>query len=414
MHISFVGAGAAGCFAAIQAKLSLPYARVTVYESQQRALAKVAITGGGRCNLTNSFAEVQSLESVYPRGARLLKRLFREFDHHDTFSWFEKHGVRLVTQPDQCVFPYSQNAMEIVHTLLEEMKRLGVELHTGCRVSEIRPLPTGDSPDAPRFSLSFANPALPAVECHSVVVTSGGHPRMSGFRNLATCHLDIISPVPSLFSLCLPENAITMLMGTVVNNVTASVPGTKIRTCGPLLITHWGVSGPAILKLSSHAARLLHEKNYKMKIALNWMGETNESEATELLMEMAGQNPQKLLANVSPPQLNARLWAFLLETCNLRTSQRWGEIGRKGLNRLAATLTYHVLPVDGKNRFKEEFVTCGGVSLGSVNPSTLESREHPGLYFAGEVLDIDAVTGGFNLQAAWTTGYVVAKALAKG
>ena len=399
MKIAIIGAGAAGCFAAIEIKRRRPEAVVTVYESGRKALAKVAVTGGGRCNLTNSFGGVRSIEAVYPRGARLMKRLLREFSHKDAYQWFEREGIRLTTQEDNCVFPVSQDAMEIVDKLLWLMRRHGVGLKTGHRVERI----THDDV----YTLQFSNGE--SVEADKVVVTTGGSPKLSGLKMLDGLGLDIVEPVPSLFSLCLTNNPITCMTGTVVEDVQTSIVGTKMKAEGPLLITHWGLSGPAILKLSSYGARLLHDCNYKAKIAVNWFGSANENEVMELLYEMSIRHPQKQVQSLYPDRFNSRLWLHLLSCAGIRPDMRWAEMGRKSFNRMAAMLTNHIFDISGKNKFKDEFVTCGGVALSNINPSTLESRQHPGLYFAGEVLDVDAITGGFNLQAAWTMGYIVAK-----
>ncbi len=412
MQIAIIGGGAAGCFAAIQIKQRLPQATVTIYESQQRALAKVAITGGGRCNLTNTFTSVKSLETVYPRGFRLMKRLFHVFNHRNTFEWFEKQGVKLTIQPDNCIFPASQNAMQIVNTLLKLMQQTGVVLKTGHRIANISPITTNSNEkDCPNFQLEFSNESLKPRVVDAVLVTTGGSPRESGLKFLHPLKLETIAPVPSLFSLCLPQHPITALMGTVVESVTASLTGTRLKAFGPLLITHWGMSGPAILKLSSMAARILAENGYKGSIAINWFGDEKENMVAEKLSQLAGAHSQKQLQNVYPERFNSRLWNELLRHCSLRPNQRWGELGNKSIQRMAAILTNDRYDIDGKNRFKEEFVTCGGIALSNLNPSTLECRQHPGLYFAGEVLDVDAITGGFNLQAAWTMGYVAAHAL---
>lgn len=412
MQIAIIGGGAAGCFAAIQIKQRLPQATITIYESQQRALAKVAITGGGRCNLTNTFTSVKSLETVYPRGFRLMKRLFHVFNHRNTFEWFEKQGVKLTIQPDNCIFPASQNAMQIVNTLLKLMQQTGVVLKTGHRIANISPITTNSNEkECPNFQLEFSNESLKPRVVDAVLVTTGGSPRESGLKFLHPLKLETIAPVPSLFSLCLPQHPITALMGTVVESVTASLTGTRLKAFGPLLITHWGMSGPAILKLSSMAARILAENGYKGSIAINWFGDEKENMVAEKLSQLAGAHSQKQLQNVYPERFNSRLWNELLRHCSLRPNQRWGELGKKSIQRMAAILTNDRYDIDGKNRFKEEFVTCGGIALSNLNPSTLECRQHPGLYFAGEVLDVDAITGGFNLQAAWTMGYVAAHAL---
>lgn len=413
MQIAIIGGGAAGCFAAIEIRRRMPQAHVTVFESGRRLLAKVAVTGGGRCNLTNSFEHVRSAETVYPRGARLMKRLLREFSHRDACRWFETEGVRLVTQDDDCVFPVSQDAMEIVGTLTRLMRDNGVTVKTGHRVSRIRTDGTGGGGDgaAVKFHIDFAGTDTRTERADIVLVTTGGSPKRGGLAFLDGLSLDIAEPVPSLFSVCLPGNDITRLTGTVVSDATVGLTGTKLRAQGALLITHWGMSGPAVLRLSSYAARLLHDSGYRATLAVNWLGSETESETAERIQAMAAANGKKQLQNIYPEQLNSRLWHHLLRQSGLRPDMRWSELGSKGRNRLVAVLTNDIYSVDGKNRFKEEFVTCGGVALGNVSPSTLECRTCQGLYFAGEVLDVDAVTGGFNLQAAWTMGYVAAKSI---
>lgn len=403
-NIAIIGAGAAGCFAAINIKRRMPSAQVTIYEAGTRPLAKLAVTGGGRCNLTNSFAAVTSLETVYPRGHRLMKRLLHEFSHDDAFRWFEREGVSLVTQDDNCVFPRSQNAMEIVNLLLRRCRELGITIMTACRVT----------------MLEHADPIY-IIRCKerqftadTVVVATGGSPRPAGMEWLAALGLDIVAPVPSLFSLALDSRQLNTLSGTVVQEVTASLAGTKFRAGGPLLITHWGVSGPAVLKLSSLAARHLADHSYTGTLAINWLGNATPTAAADMLRAMQAENPNKQLQNIYPNALNARLWAHLLAKAGLNAAARWSSMGSRQTNRLADTLTNDHYPIAGKNRHKEEFVTCGGVALSCLSPRTLECKTHPRLYFIGEATDVDAVTGGFNLQAAWTMAYVAAKSIGEG
>lgn len=400
MNIIIIGAGAAGCFAAIEIKRRLPEAAVTVLERGKKPLAKVAITGGGRCNLTNSFGNIRSLEQVYPRGHRLMKRLLHHFSHEDTYEWFEKEGVRLTTQEDHCVFPMSQDAMEIVNTLTELMRREGVRVVTECAVSAI--VPTEEGYDV----------VTPTRTWHGdkVVIATGGHPKKAGFDMLKALDIDIVSPVPSLFSLCIADKGLTALMGTVVEDAQLSLIGTKMKSEGALLITHWGISGPATLRLSSAAARVMAEREYRgFSVSINWLHGMEQGEITEMLKDFASRNALKKLSSVYPSTLNARLWLHILKRASLNSETRWGELQGKGVNRLVNTLTNDAYEVTGKNRFKEEFVTCGGVALTSLNSKTLEAKNHPGLFFAGEVTDVDAVTGGFNLQAAWTMAMTVAR-----
>ena len=415
LRVAIIGGGAAGCFAAVNIKRARPDAEVTVYEAGHKLLAKVAVTGGGRCNLTNSFAGVRSLESVYPRGHRLMKRLLKEFSNIDACRWFEAEGVRLVTQPDQCVFPASQDAMEIVNVLVSGMRRAGVNVRTAHRVSMIRPDAGG-----PGYRISFQDGQHAEVAPDAVLVTTGGSPKASGLSMLDALGLEIIEPVPSLFSFNIGvpgqpagirDPGLSALMGTVVNDASTGISGTRFRASGPLLITDWGMSGPAILRLSSYAARYLAECQYNAMLNVNWLGHLDSEEAAALLSDIAGKNPQKQLSSIYPEAFNSRLWAFPIGRAGLAGTRRWAELGQKGMNRLSAVLTGDSYPVTGRNRFKGEFVTCGGVALSEINPKSMECRRSPGLYFAGEVLDVDAVTGGFNLQAAWSMAYLAATSI---
>ena len=403
MHIVIVGAGAAGCFAAIALKRECPGAEVTLLERGIRPLAKVAITGGGRCNLTNSFKQVKSLEQVYPRGHRLMKRLFHHFSHKDVYEWFQNEGVKLVTQPDECVFPRSQQAMEIVHTLTERINRLGVKLYTRCKVQAIEPCENG-------FIIRTADNSYKADK---VLVATGGWPKAASESPITGISLQTNLPVPSLFSLALDASTLTERMGLVVEDAVVTLPGTKFQAKGPLLITHWGVSGPAILRLSSYAARHLAEKGYKGTLSIRWTGELPHDQVKEILEETAATHKQKQLSGIHPFGLQARLWTHLLQRTGLQEGLRWNDLQGKALHKLINTLTNDCYNITGKNRFKDEFVTCGGIALDELDSSTLEAKRYPGLYFAGEVTDTDAVTGGFNLQAAWTMGYVAAQSIAE-
>jgi predicted Rossmann fold flavoprotein len=391
--ISIIGAGAAGCFCAAELRRRLPDARIDVFEAATKPLAKVAITGGGRCNLTNSFEDVRSLSEVYPRGDRLMKRLLSVFSQEDTRRWFESAGVPLVLQEDHCVFPQSQDAMDIVHALLRRMD--GVNLRLRTPVHSVMPGPTGHL-------------LVDGEPYDAVVVTTGGAPK--GLPMLDGLDLEWVPTVPSLFTFTVQDEELRSLMGLVAE-ASVSIPGTAFQADGPLLITDWGLSGPAVLKLSSYAARHLHDTGYKAPLSINWLA-LNENEVRTLLQEMAGGNPRKQVTSTPPARLQSRLWNHLVRKTGLRSDIRWAELGSKGLNKLVATLTQDSYTIAGKTKFREEFVTCGGVSLSNIDPSTLACRRYPGLYFAGEVLDVDAVTGGFNLQAAWTTGYVAARSIA--
>ena len=389
MKTAVVGGGAAGFFLAINLKEMMPDMQVTIFERSQHVLAKVEISGGGRCNCTNSFEEVTDLSQVYPRGHRLLKRLFNNFDYRDAYRWFEEHGVPLVTQDDQCVFPQAQDSHAIIDCFLSLARRYHIDIQKGCKVQSLE--------DVKGFDY--------------VVVTTGGSPKGEGLRWLAALGHEIETPVPSLFTFAIHDKPLQSLMG-VVTDVETMIPGTKLRANGPLLITHWGLSGPAILKLSSHAARYLAENNYQVPLAIRWLSLTDH-EMTSLLYEQVATQPKKLLTTYNPFGLQQRLWAYLVEKAlDARHQIRWTEMNKKDVNRLVNVLLNDTYQIAGRAPFKDEFVTCGGVSLKAVNPSTLESRHVPHLYFAGEVLDIDGITGGFNFQAAWTTAFTVACAIA--
>lgn len=392
MKVAIVGAGAAGCFCAIELGRRLPSASIDIFESGRKPLAKVAITGGGRCNLTNSFEGISSLNETYPRGDKLMRKVFSTFDYKDTWDWFVNEGVDLVLQEDRCVFPASQDAMQIVNLLTLRMKQLGVKVHTGRRIESVKPL---------------------LDEYDAVVVTTGGCPKKEGYGMFEGLDLELVPPVPSLFTFNIPSDPVRELMGTVVENVTASLAGTKYKASGPLLITHWGMSGPAILKLSSYAARHLAETGYDATLLVNWAGGNDHDSIKSELLSIAANNPMKMISNFHPEYLPSRLWSYLLSKGKVREEARWAEVGPKGMNRLAEVLTNDAYHIKGQSCFKEEFVTCGGVSLNSINNKTLECKKHPGLYFAGEILDVDAITGGFNLQAAWSTGYLAAVSIAQ-
>ena len=388
MKTAIVGGGAAGFFLAVNLKEMMPEMEVTIFERGHHVLRKVAISGGGRCNCTNSFASVGDLSEVYPRGHRLMQRLFNVFNYRDAFQWFERHGVPIVTQDDDCVFPASQDAQSIVGCLLGNARRLGVEIRTGRKIASLDELNGYDY----------------------IAVTTGG--TTSEKLSTVNYQLSTISPCPSLFSFRIDDERLQALMG-IVTEATAMIPGTKLKASGPLLITHWGMSGPAILRLSSYAARLLYDNQYRLPLSVNWTN-AKPDEVQQELYSIAAAHPQKQIANIRPYGLTGRLWEYIIrKALGERSEGKWLSLNKKEMNRLSNMLTNDEYQIAGRAPFKDEFVTCGGVSLQSINPSTLESKTHPRLYFAGEVLDIDGVTGGFNFQAAWTTAYVVAKSIAE-
>ena len=389
MKTAIVGGGAAGFFLAVNLKEMMPEMQVDVFERSKRVLSKVEVSGGGRCNCTNSFCEVSDLSQVYPRGHRLMKRLFNVFNHQDAHQWFESHGVPLVTQDDECVFPQAQDSHAVIDCFLSLARHYQITIHKGTKVQALSELRDFDF----------------------VAVTTGGSPKGEGLRWLAELGHEIETPVPSLFTFSIDDFRLHALQGLVVSDTTVHIPGTKLRADGALLITHWGLSGPAILRLSSYAARHLADNGYQAPLSINWL-QHNEEDAQAALYEMAVRQPQKQLTTCNPFELQQRLWSYLVEKAlSNRSVVRWSELNKKDVNRLANVLVNDTFQIVGRAPFKDEFVTCGGISLKAVNPSTLESRHVPRLYFAGEVLDIDGVTGGFNFQAAWTTAYTVARSI---
>ena len=389
MKTAIVGGGAAGFFLAINLKEMMPEMEVTIFERSSKVLAKVEISGGGRCNCTNSFAAVRDLQTVYPRGHRLMKRLFNVFNHEDAYRWFEAHGVPLVTQDDECVFPRAQDSHAIIDCFLSLARRHQIHIRMHEKIDSLNALHGYDF----------------------VAVTTGGSPKGEGLRWLADMGHEIEAPVPSLFTFSISDHRLHNLMGLVVDAASVCLPCTKLRAEGPLLVTHWGMSGPAILKLSSYAARLLAENDYRMPLAVNWLC-MSDADIQQTVGEAMVQQPRKQLSNYNPFNLPQRLWTYLQDKALAeRAALRWSELSKKDINRLVNVLSNDGYQLAGRAAFKEEFVTCGGVSLKAVNPSTLESRHVPRLYFAGEVLDIDGITGGFNFQAAWTTAYTVARSM---
>ncbi len=387
IKVAIIGAGAAGCFCAANLSRMLPQCNITIFERARRPMAKLAITGGGRCNLTNTFEEITSLSQAYPRGWRLMERLFRQFSPMDTRKWWEDAGVPLVVQPDQCIFPRSQDAMQVVNTLLQIMREANVKIITS---TKIEVLPQG-------FDY--------------IMITTGGNPRIESLSYLSELDLELELPVPSLFALNVNDSHLQELTGIVVDDCLVSIAGTKFQAQGPLLITHFGMSGPAILRLSSYAARYLAEKNYSVKLIVNWMQGQNEEQVRQKLKEYLQSTKQT--GNHHPRHLTARHWNYLLERASIPIDKPWNALNKKDVNRLVNVLTADTYLSEGRRQYKAEFVTCGGVSLRSINPNTLALKSHPNIYLAGELLDVDAITGGFNLQAAWTMGYVVAKSIAE-
>lgn len=400
MKVAIIGGGAAGFFSAIHVKENFPEAQVDILEKSKKVLSKVKVSGGGRCNVTNACSSIAELSKAYPRGGNQLKKIFPQFYTKHTIDWFESRGVPLVTQEDQCIFPRSQDSQTIIDCFLKECIDLGIRVMTKVPIETIEN-------DTNGFDLIAKNGETLSYD--KVIIATGGSPKRKGLEWLEKLGHEIKDPVPSLFTFNMPDEAITDLMGVVVENTITRIKGEKLTANGPLLITHWGMSGPAILVLSAFGARVLEEKGYSFDVQVNWVNQLNQEFVHEELTRLTQAFPEKQLKNIRAYYLPSRLWNFLVEKVGLETERKWGEIGKKGVNKLLNVLTNDEYKVKGKTTFKEEFVTCGGVSLASVDMKTMESKVCPGLFFAGEVLDIDAITGGYNFQAAWTTGFVAGK-----
>jgi predicted Rossmann fold flavoprotein len=388
--VIIIGGGAAGMFAAAVLAEAAPELNVLVLEKGSRPLAKVRVSGGGRCNLTHQCSDVREFVKNYPRGGAELIGPFHRFGPAETIEWFESHGVPLVTLDDGCLFPRSDTSEDVINALLAS----GVNVRTGVEVTKVWSFDGG-------FNVKLANGEQ--LSCKKLFVATGGGEFVEGLgHTIEPC-------VPSLFTFNTSDKEFTALAGIVVEDVRLSAPGLKAD--GALLITHGGVSGPAVLRLSSFGARTLAETNYRFEMKINWLPAQSEEQIFQTLEKFRATAPRKQVGTWSPVGISSRLWKLLVARAGVDETREWSRCPLKALRHIAAQVSGFVLPITGKNRHREEFVTCGGIRLKEVNFQTMESRLVPGLYFAGEVLDIDALTGGFNLQAAWTTGFLAAQSL---
>ncbi len=400
MQIGIIGGGAAGFFAAIHCKLFNPEAQVTILEKSQKLLSKVKISGGGRCNVTNAESDPAKLAAHYPRGERQLAKAFREFNTRHTREFFEQRGVPLVVQEDGCVFPKSQDSQSIIDCFLDECRRLQVKILTGVAVDAV-----AQTHEMRWKIVSSAQEFL----FDKVILCIGGLPKASQQQWLIDLGQPMISPFPSLFTFNMPNEPVRELMGIVAPQALTRIPGSKHQGHGPLLITHWGMSGPAVLMLSAKAARELGACDYKFTCHVSWLGTTQEEMLKKMITEQQSKLAKRKIGGASFHGLSTRLWRFLLEKTGIDPDKPWENLGGKEVNKLVVTLSQDAYQVSGKTTFKEEFVTAGGVDLKYINFKTMESKTLPNLHFAGEILDIDGLTGGFNFQAAWTTAWLAAR-----
>jgi len=414
--VIIVGGGAAGFFAAIACAETNPAARVTIYEATAHPLAKVRVSGGGRCNVTHACFDPRELVKRYPRGGRELLGPFHRWQPRDTADWFARRGVELKTEADGRMFPVTDRSQTIVDCLQNAAVAAGVEIVTSLGVRSVlgRPPPRADAPGAlrppPLFALTLTDGS--AVNCDRLLLATGGNRSSAGLTIAEKLGHAIEPPVPSLFTFHVDDPRVDGISGLSVGNVAATVRGTKLREDGPLLVTHWGLSGPAILKLSAWGARELAAVNYEFTLGVNFAPpHTRESLGRELAA-LRASHPRKQLGTWCPLDLPLRLWEKLLAAARIAPDTQWAGVSQEALATLVAQIVAAEFAVAGKSMNKEEFVTCGGVRLREIDFKTMESRLCPGLYFAGEVLDIDGVTGGFNFQAAWTTGWLAGRAMA--
>lgn len=394
--ILVLGGGAAGFFAAIRAAETAPGARILLLEKSRNFLSKVKVSGGGRCNVTCGEEDPKKLAAFYPRGGRMLSRLYYDFGPVQVKEWFTRRGVRLKTEADGRVFPVTDSSQTVIDCLTHEAQKRNLEVEPGFDAVSLEKTDTG---------FTVVSRTGETVHAQRVIVATGGSPKEDGLAWLKKLGHEIVSPLPSLFTFNSPGNALCTLMGVSVREAQVRIAGSKLEQTGPLLITHWGLSGPAVLKLSAFAARDLARMNYTFTALIRWTDKP-ASEFSEYLERLLGASAKRLAENVVPEGIPSSLWKFLLAEAGISEGAVAGQVGKKQFNRLLEMCCNYAVPVKGKTTFKEEFVTTGGVALTAVDPKTMESKTVPGLYFAGEVLDIDGVTGGYNFQAAWTTGYM--------
>lgn len=403
-----IGGGAAGFFCAIHAALLNPRLQVTILEKSSKTLSKVRISGGGRCNVTHACDSVSAMIKNYPRGQNFLKRSFRHFFVADTIRWFGEREVQLKPEADGRMFPVTDSSESIAGCLESEARRLGVEVRLRYHVLAVY---AEDGPHG-RFRLEIRD--MQDVYADVLCIAAGGFPKPAQYDWIRKLGHSVSTPVPSLFTFNIPQNQrLKELMGISVEKAAVRIQKTSFQYEGPVLITHWGLSGPAVLKLSAFAARELAEMQYRFTISINWLPQTHENALLEQLRSIRHQRSRQKIALKNPFHLPARLWEYILEQSDIDPGWNWADMPGKQQNRLAKQLSAQEFQVMGKTTFKEEFVTAGGVDLSEVSSATMQSRIVPGLFFAGEILDVDGITGGFNFQHAWTSGYIAGSSVTK-
>lgn len=399
-----IGGGAAGFFCAINAARYNKNLKIIIVEKTNKLLSKVKVSGGGRCNVTHDCYEINELIKHYPRGNNFLKKAFHWFNTTHTLEWFKAEGIELKKEEDGRMFPKTNSSQTIIDCLLHLANYYNIEILLSSDVIKINKLND-------LFTLQLANNKV--LNCNFLCIATGGYSKALQFKWLEDIGHTIEKPVPSLFTFNIPNNTITTLMGISVEYATIKIIGTKLQYSGPLLITHWGISGPVVLKLSAFAAQELNLKNYQFKIQINWLKDWTEQSLREDWNSFREQYSSNKIYNKNPFQLPNRLWQFILQQSSIKEDAQWANLLSKQQNCLIKNLTAMDLEVNGKTTFKEEFVTCGGIKLNEIDVNTMQSKIIPHLFFAGEVLNVDGITGGFNFQNAWTTGFIAAKGIAE-
>lgn len=400
--IIIVGGGAGGFFTAINIAEKKPKLKIAILERGKEVLTKVRISGGGRCNVTHACFEPNELVKFYPRGEKELRGPFHQFCSGDTIEWFEKHGVELKIEEDGRMFPVSNSSQTIIDCFTSATKKLGIQVLTGQSVQSIY---KSETPDGNFWKIETQNEQY---LCEKLVLATGSNPKM--WEMIQDFGHSIVIPVPSLFTFNIKDSRIKELPG-VSAQVSVKVKDTKLTSTGPLLVTHWGMSGPAILKLSAWGARILFEKNYQFTIFVNWLNDIDSEDAEKTLKDLKQEHSKKTVSKKSPFEFPNRLWESLVLASGIQEETKWADLSKIQLQNLANQLTNGQFQVNGKSTFKEEFVTAGGIDLKEINFKTMESKIHQNLFFAGEIVNIDAITGGFNFQNAWTSGFIVANSI---
>jgi predicted Rossmann fold flavoprotein len=399
-----IGGGAAGFFSAIRAAEMNGNLRILILEKSTKLLSKVKVSGGGRCNVTHACFNPNKLADYYPRGGKQMKKLFQHFHAKHVVDWFEQKGIELKTEADGRMFPVTDNSQTIINCFLDEVEKLGIKINTNCGVNKMEHVDR---------AWHVHTEQSQTIMTKNVLVASGGSPKLSSYDWLTSLGLKIVPPIPSLFTFNDSKKIFKDLMGLSVPNAEVKIAGTKFSSQGALLITHWGLSGPAIIKLSAWAAKYFYEQQYEFTALVSWIGVMKEETLREILLEQKQTHPKRKIFNHSMFDLPQRLWLRLCELSEIPYDKIWGELAMKNLNKLIEQLIRCVFHIKGKTTFKEEFVTCGGVDWSEIDLESMQSNKLHGLYFAGEILDVDGVTGGFNFQSAWTTAEIAARHIAK-